>query len=121
MKQVATLIKANTEALHNERDVFYVSLGGFDAHSMVESQMETSLASVDEALASFAAEMKAQGLWDQVTIMQTSEFGRTLTSNGEYVLRAARRDDLISSELGSRALSTPQASARTMLGEATIS
>merc|ERR1712146_114983 len=58
-------------------------MGGFDAHSMVESQMETSLAHVDEALASFAAEMKAQGLWDQVTIMQTSEFGRTLTSNGD--------------------------------------
>ena len=34
-----------------------------------------------QALASFRAEMKLQGLWDNVTIVQASEFGRTLTVN----------------------------------------
>jgi cullin-associated NEDD8-dissociated protein 1 len=83
LQQVARLVRANAETLHNERDVFYVSLGGFDSHSMVESQMEESLALVDEAVALFAAEMKAQGLWDSVAIVQSSEFGRTLSSNGD--------------------------------------
>ena len=30
----------------------------------------------------FVAEMKATGIWEQVTIISQSDFGRTLTSNG---------------------------------------
>ena len=40
------------------------------------------LVQVDDALASFEAEMRQQGLWDNVTVVQASEFGRTLTTNG---------------------------------------
>ena len=39
-------------------------------------------AQVDDALGAFEKEMKAQGLWDQTTIVTVSDFGRTLSSNG---------------------------------------
>ena len=37
---------------------------------------------VEAGLASFVAEMKAQGVWENVTVTMGSEFGRTLDSNG---------------------------------------
>merc|ERR1712127_655615 len=36
---------------------------------------------MDNGLKDFTAEMKAQGLWDSVTLVAVSEFGRTLTEN----------------------------------------
>ena len=41
------------------------------------------MATADAALESFAKEMKLQGLWENVTIVQASEFGRTITANGD--------------------------------------
>jgi len=41
------------------------------------------MATADAALESFEKEMKLQGLWGNVTIVQASEFGRTITSNGD--------------------------------------
>ena len=38
---------------------------------------------VDTALAKFEKEMKAQGLWDSVAVVQASDFGRTLKINGD--------------------------------------
>ena len=83
LKQVATLMKANQQTFHNEREAYYVSLGGFDVHADAIERMELLMATVDDALASFEAEMKLQGLWSNITIVQASEFGRTLTSNGD--------------------------------------
>ena len=37
---------------------------------------------VDAVLGAFEKEMKAQGLWDSVALLTVSDFGRTLTSNG---------------------------------------
>ena len=37
---------------------------------------------VDAVLGSFEKEMKAQRLWDSVSLLAISDFGRTLTSNG---------------------------------------
>ena len=46
---------------------------------------------INNALESFTSEMKAQGAWDDVTIIMVSEFARTLPGNtgagsdhGEY-------------------------------------
>ena len=140
-EQVATIIKANQINIGNERDVFYVRLGGFDTHSDLTEKLADLLEEADavriqglqgevglmrgstahctaanlhnshesracpvhppyhyfllstaaclltllrvlQAMASFRDEMKLQGLWDNVTIVQASEFGRTLTTNG---------------------------------------
>ena len=42
----------------------------------------TQMQRVDAALGAFEKEMKAQGLWDSVSVLTISDFGRTLTSNG---------------------------------------
>ena len=81
--QVAKLMKANEEVFHNEREAFYVHLGGFDVHANAIDAMHDLMRQVDGALLSFEAEMKSQGRWNQVTIVEVSEFGRTVTSNGD--------------------------------------
>jgi len=83
LKQVALLMKANQQTFHNEREAYYVSLGGFDVHADAIGKMELLMSTVDDALASFEAEMQLQGLWNNVTIVQASEFGRTISSNGD--------------------------------------
>eukprot|EP00965_Chrysotila_dentata_P090872 2998457-Pleurochrysis_carterae.AAC.2 len=37
---------------------------------------------INGAMEAFVAEMKAQNVWDDVTVIQASEFARTLVSNG---------------------------------------
>ena len=37
---------------------------------------------IDKAMTASVTEMKAQGMWDQITIVTVSDFGRTFTSNG---------------------------------------
>ena len=55
---------------------------GFDSHFQVKTVLDSKLPSVNYAIASFWAEIKAQGLENSVTVVQGSEFGvRTTTSN----------------------------------------
>ena len=86
LKQVAKLIKAGVQGdLADERAVFYVELPGFDVHTNSIPAMNSLMKQIDSALQLFTDEMKAQQVWDQVTIVQASEFGRTITSNGHGV------------------------------------
>ena len=82
LNQAARVISARG-ALSAERDVFHVRLGGFDTHTDVGDVLQTKLSEVDAALSSFVGEMRAQGVWGSVTILLASEFGRTITSNGQ--------------------------------------
>jgi len=79
LKQVAKLIKMR-DYLQTERAVFVTQRGGYDTHNTVN--MQALFGDVDKALGSFVAEMKAQGIWDNVAVLTVSEFGRTLTTNG---------------------------------------
>mmetsp|Transcript_20151 Transcript_20151/g.41987 ORF Transcript_20151/g.41987 Transcript_20151/m.41987 type:complete len:2123 (-) Transcript_20151:67-6435(-) len=80
--QVSKLIKANMVKMKNERDIFYVYIGGWDTHANLGDKMDELLTDVDDSLESFTKEMKALGMWDSVTIASASDFGRTLTDNG---------------------------------------
>lgn len=82
LKQVAKLIHANRDVFQNERDVFFVQMGGFDVHSNAIEGLAETLRTVDGAIADFESEMRTLGLWENVTIVETSDFARTLTSNG---------------------------------------
>lgn len=85
LRTVAKLIKASTDGngtLRTERDVFFVSLGGWDVHGDAVETTEALLNYLDSALGELEEELRAQGVWDNVTLIQASEFGRTLTSNG---------------------------------------
>jgi uncharacterized protein (DUF1501 family) len=82
LQMVAKLIGART-ALGAKRQVFFVSLGGFDLHDLLVAQHPGLLSNVDGALASFQAAMTELGVANQVTTFTGSDFGRTLTSNGD--------------------------------------
>lgn len=80
MRSIAKLIKTRS-ARRTDRDVFYAELFGFDTHGKQDVGLDLNLQEINAALSSFVKEMKAQNLWDNVTIVIVSEFGRTLVSN----------------------------------------
>jgi len=63
------------------RQVYYVSLGGFDTHGGQAWQQAYLLGQVSAAVSAFEAAMSGQGLDKQVTLFTASEFGRTLGPN----------------------------------------
>jgi len=81
LEQVSRVIASRT-ALQAERDVFLVELGGFDTHADVLDTLVDKFKAVDEALATWSNEMKAMGVWQQVTLTSISDFARTMTTNG---------------------------------------
>ncbi|HSV61438.1 MAG TPA: DUF1501 domain-containing protein [Variovorax sp.] len=82
LAMVARLIRGRG-TLGARRQVFFVSMGGFDLHDNLIANQPGLLGRVSEAMAAFHREMKVQGLSDQVTQFTASDFGRTLASNGD--------------------------------------
>jgi uncharacterized protein (DUF1501 family) len=82
LKMVARLIAARS-SLGAARQVFMVSIGGFDLHDNLISQHPTLLGRVSDAMTAFYNATAALGLADKVTSFTASDFGRTLASNGD--------------------------------------
>ena len=82
LQMVAKLIAARS-SLGASRQVFFVSLGGFDLHDFLPDQHPTLLTNIGSAMASFHDAMVEIGANNQVTAFTASDFGRTLTSNGD--------------------------------------
>jgi uncharacterized protein (DUF1501 family) len=82
LKMVARLIAAKGE-LGTRRQVFFVSLGGFDLHDNLVNGHITNMTRVSEAMTAFYETTKALGMAQDVTAFTASDFGRTLTSNGD--------------------------------------
>lgn len=66
-----------------KRQVFFVSMGGFDHHDYLLDHHNRDLSRVSRAIGSFYAAIKELKLEKQVTTFTISEFARTLTSNGD--------------------------------------
>jgi cullin-associated NEDD8-dissociated protein 1 len=81
LNQVARLIATRT-ARKAERDFFYVQLGGFDTHDNNNAVLEDKFTEISTALEGFVAELKGQDIFESTVMVTSSEFGRTLTSNG---------------------------------------
>ena len=67
-----------------DRDVFFLTLGDWDHHDLLKDSMTREHDRLNQALTLFEQEMKSYGdgsLWDQVTMVVTSDFARTLTAN----------------------------------------
>ena len=80
MKNVAKVILAR-DGTRNEREVFYISMHGFDSHFEVlqpGTNVYGRLQEVDRAVSKFEQEMKAANLWDDVLVVSASDFGRKL-------------------------------------------
>ncbi|NDB01833.1 MAG: DUF1501 domain-containing protein, partial [Betaproteobacteria bacterium] len=82
LKMVARLIGART-SLGAKRQVFMVSLNGFDLHDYLNTKHAPLLQQVDEAMTAFYHGTEELGLANQVTAFTASDFGRTLASNGD--------------------------------------
>jgi uncharacterized protein (DUF1501 family) len=82
LKMVARMIAGRT-TLGPKRQVFMVSLGGFDLHDNLLTQHPGLLGNVSEAMAAFYESTVQLGVDTQVTSFTASDFGRTLTSNGD--------------------------------------
>ncbi len=82
LRVVSRMIAART-TLGQKRQVFFVSLGGFDTHDIqliTQPDLHTQLGA---ALAYFYANLQSLNISNNVTTFTASDFGRTLTSNGD--------------------------------------
>ena len=76
LKTIASLILADTDT-----SVYYVSLGSFDTHINQEGQQKRLFQEMNDALAAFIKELKANGKWQDVLLTTFSEFGRRVAQN----------------------------------------
>lgn len=76
MLQVAKLIEARAQT-GARRQVFFVSLGGFDTHTNELPTLATLLGQLSPALRAFQDAMTLLGVSDRVTAFTLSDFGRT--------------------------------------------
>jgi uncharacterized protein (DUF1501 family) len=82
MKMVARLIKGRA-ALGTRRQVFLVSIGGFDLHDNLIRDHGGLLGKVSAGMKALYDATVELGVADQVTAFTASDFGRTLASNGD--------------------------------------
>jgi uncharacterized protein (DUF1501 family) len=82
LKVVAQIIAARV-TLGNKRQVFFVSLGGFDTHDNQARNHADLIAQLDAAIGSFYQATVDLGVADKVTTFTASDFGRTLQVNSD--------------------------------------
>jgi uncharacterized protein (DUF1501 family) len=82
LQVVARLIAAR-QPLGARRQVFMVSMGGFDLHDNLITNQANLMGQLDFAMDAFYRATVELGVADKVTTFTASDFGRTLQSNGD--------------------------------------
>ncbi len=84
LRTVAYLM-AGRNVLTAKRQIFFVGLGGWDQHDNLLTDHAENLKMIDDAIGPFATALKSSSvnLWNNATLFSCSDFGRTLTSNGD--------------------------------------
>jgi uncharacterized protein (DUF1501 family) len=82
LKMVAQMLSARS-SLQVTRQTFFIGMGDFDTHGDQLRRHDILLAQLSAALDAFYNATVELGIADQVTTFTTSDFGRTLTSNGD--------------------------------------
>eukprot|EP00804_Cyclotella_cryptica_P014145 CCRYP_005584-RA/>CCRYP_005584-RA protein AED:0.03 eAED:0.03 QI:259/1/1/1/0.94/0.9/20/117/3951 len=80
LEMVAKMIDSRTER-GADADVFFLQTGGWDTHSDVEDNLNKLFGDVDASFKAFSNELKRKGTWNSVTVIETSDFARTLAPN----------------------------------------
>ncbi len=81
---VARMVDAGLSgATGARRQVFFVSMGGFDTHDLQNRNHADLMARLSQALDYFDGALGALGARNLVTTFTASDFGRTFTSNGD--------------------------------------
>jgi len=78
---VARII-ASREQLGMQKQVFFVQMGGWDTHSDQLDRLPVLMTEFNEAIGAFQQTIDGLGLAPSVTSFTSSDFGRTLSSNG---------------------------------------
>ena len=81
LQMVARTIKVRDE-LGVSRQTFFIRFDGWDHHDELLNNHSTMLAVVSKAMSEFQTALGELNVEDCVTTFTTSDFGRTLTSNG---------------------------------------
>ncbi len=81
LQQVALTIMGRA-AMGASRQTFFVGRGGWDHHSDTLLHQSEMLPEMDAALGAFYQQLQALGVENEVVVFSSSDFGRTLTSNG---------------------------------------
>jgi len=79
---IAKLISGR-EQLGMKRQIFFAGLGGWDTHDNQTPRLDLLTQQLNSALVQFDQDMSTLGVRDDVTAFTTSDFGRTLTINGD--------------------------------------
>jgi uncharacterized protein (DUF1501 family) len=79
---VARMIAARN-SLGHKRQIYFVSLGGFDFHSNLVNDQSTRLGILSSALEAFYNATVALNIQNNVTAFTASDFGRALLANGD--------------------------------------
>ncbi len=82
LRTVAKMIRQRS-ALSMSRQIFFVSTGGFDSHDNQNTDQPGLLGNISSSLKAFYDAMVEIGMQNYVTAFTHSDFGRTLTSNGD--------------------------------------
>ena len=82
LKMTARMIGIREE-LGLERQIFFCSKGGFDTHSDQIGVQPALMADVDACMFAFQRAMEELGISEDVVLFTASDFGRTLSSNGQ--------------------------------------
>lgn len=82
LQTIARLIDVRDD-LQMQRQVFFVGTGGFDSHDDQNINQPGLLGGISDALTAFYDATVEMGVADSVTSFTQSDFGRTLTSNGD--------------------------------------
>lgn len=82
LRTVAKLIAAR-DRLQMSRQIFFVATGGFDTHDTQAEDQPDLLSNLNDGLKRFDEAVQELGIDEQVVTFTQSDFGRTLTSNGD--------------------------------------
>jgi uncharacterized protein (DUF1501 family) len=82
LQQVAKIIQVRG-ALGLQRQIFFVSMGGFDTHSGQLAQQDSLLNDMNQSLNAFYQATVEMGVASNVTTFTLSDFGRTYSPNSD--------------------------------------
>ncbi|MFK8014501.1 MAG: DUF1501 domain-containing protein [Gammaproteobacteria bacterium] len=82
LRMVARVISIR-EQLGMKRQIFFVGFGSFDFHGSQLNEQAAKLQELSGAMSAFQANMDELSLGDTVTAFTSSDFGRTLSVNGD--------------------------------------
>jgi uncharacterized protein (DUF1501 family) len=82
LRTVAKMISVK-DRLTMSRQIFFVSTGGFDSHDDLLQDQPGLLGNISGSVKAFYDALTEMGMENSVTLFTHSDFGRTLTSNGD--------------------------------------